>query len=174
MDEYLIISIILGAINAISIVILVIITNKYARYTNSILKEQIDNNKKSEIRYELENVYSPMIDIIVKYQGILYKKTGNGQEYHDCFFKFLSEIEKINKNYRHITNSDLKFSFFHRKLQEEYKRYCIQDSLHYSLEIKQSDKDKINDIIKSMQKRLIDVMLVLGDEIEIKKKDLIY
>lgn len=54
-------------INAYALVILVIITFFYTRSTNLLLKEQKGLNRVSEIKYRLENLYSPSEILALNY-----------------------------------------------------------------------------------------------------------
>ncbi|MCK5015263.1 MAG: hypothetical protein KAS66_15740 [Candidatus Omnitrophica bacterium] len=157
---------ILGIVNACSIVILVIITGVYAFYTRKILKEQIDTNRKYETKYKLENVYSPLVQLISRYHGILSKEGLSESLYKKSFSEFRNQYSGIEAKYIHVFILDEKLRWFKIDITEMYKTLNSSEARMHDFKLTQFKRDKLSNSLKNFHSHLIDEIFSFIQEME--------
>ena len=139
-----------GAINAFSVIILVILTGWYAYSTKSMLIEQrltLDEQRKGRkidgIEKKLENVYSPIEEAVTEFklelEQLLILNRENPtlpNEVRDIFRKMAENMLTVKKNYGHLIDSDTIFSF--------------QDVWNIYLHLDKTTQREQTDILKSL------------------------
>lgn len=91
-------------IETFSLIILVIITGFYVYYTHKILLEQAKNNNDSKIIYKLENVYSPIEELLRNY--LTDSTNEESLKQYNILIELLSNFYKIKSKYFHVIISD--------------------------------------------------------------------
>lgn len=142
----------LNLINASTIPILLTVSSTCL--THGILREQRNNNKRSETEEKLKNVYSPLAFLTLKYSKILSEYKWNGIQYRFYFVEFITQYHEIERNYFHIIYSDEKLRWFEMSLEEMYKTSDAYNS--DSFDVKKSERDKISGSLKELYSHLID------------------
>lgn len=112
-----------SGINALSVVVLVIITSWYALSTRSMLSEQMKNRKTVATEKKLEHVYSPINNATNEFKVKLMPLPIDRipDIYDKTFNEFIEKVTKVDKNYGHLFDNQMQNYFL--KMWESWIQY---------------------------------------------------
>lgn len=149
--------------------ILVLVTKRYVSLTNAILEEERKTKKIREIKYKLENVYSPINLMLMDYR----ENRGLGRTLQDMIESqetFSNDYRSLSRNYDYIMRIEM--TKYYNKILTEFNT-CIEGLMFTYADPEGKLKLKLradNKVFNSLNERIDNFIYYVDHVIQIYNK----